>query len=387
MSFEIFQEGGPLNIKRTGHEQYSLSVSLPEDRDGRTARECLDQGCSPGYFKIKFGTGLKGPQATAYCPYCRNAAEPSDFHTKEQVRYAKDLAMREAKIGAERAVREALGFGSGGKRRLVDGLIKIDMEMKSDPPEHVWQPYEDILQRDLVCPHCTLDHSVYGFAIWCPDCGKDIFTTHIRGEIRVIEAIVGDVDRRKNELGARVAARDLENALEDLVSIFEATLKIEIRRYRKNKGDSEDAIDATMKKIGSRLQSVSSAVTIVPESCAGVSLFPTGSNDEVKLDRVFQKRHPITHNLSAGQHQPHLIAAGRHGHQWPVQQRHHAGIAAATGGGQRQVLSGADQFGWRQNMGGFDRFPESEPDRDRQPDTGHDVSRAGAGHRRQHRRQ
>ena len=101
--------------------------------------------------------------------------------------------MREAKIGAERAVREALGFGSGGKRRLVDGLIKVDMEMKSNPPEHVWQPYEDILQRDLVCPHCTLDHSVYGFAIWCPDCGKDIFTTHVRGEIRVIEAIVGDV--------------------------------------------------------------------------------------------------------------------------------------------------------------------------------------------------
>jgi hypothetical protein len=297
MSFEIFQEGGPLNIKRTGHEQYSLSVSLPEDRDGRTARECQDQGCSPGYFKTKFGTGLKGPQSTAYCPYCRNAAEPSEFHTKEQVRYAKDLAMREAKIGIDRALRDALGLGYSGKKRLVDGLVKVDMEMKSNPPEHVWQPFEDILQRDLICPHCTLDHSVYGFATWCPDCGKDIFTTHVRGEIRVIEAIIGEVDRRRKELGARVAARDSENALEDLVSIFEATLKIEIRRYRKNKGDSNDAIDVVMKKIGSRLQSISNAITIISELCDGLPLFASDSDIGQALDRVFQKRHPITHNL------------------------------------------------------------------------------------------
>ncbi len=138
---------------------------------------------------------------------------------------------------------------------------------------------------------------MYGFAIWCPDCGKDIFTTHIRGEIHVIEAIIGDVDRRQQELGKRVAARDLENALEDLVSIFEATLKIEIRRYRKAKGDSDADIDAVMKKIGSRLQSVSNAVRIAPEFCDGASLFAAGSADESKLNRVFQKRHPITHNL------------------------------------------------------------------------------------------
>jgi len=171
------------------------------------------------------------------------------------------------------------------------------MEMKSSPPAHVWKPYEDILQRDLICPHCTLDHSVYGFAVWCSDCGKDIFTTHIRGEIRVIEAIVGDVDRRKQELGARVAARDLENAFEDLVSIFEASLKFEIRRFLKTNGGNSDKIDAAMKKIGSRLQSVPNAVSIISEFCGGITLFPVGSTNEAKLDRVFQKRHPITHNL------------------------------------------------------------------------------------------
>jgi hypothetical protein len=199
--------------------------------------------------------------------------------------------------GVERAMRDALGLGSAGKRRLVDGLIKVDLEMKSSPPPHVWKPYEEILRRDLVCTKCTLDHSVYGLAVWCPDCGEDIFPTHVQGEIRVIEAIVGDVDRRRHELGARVAARDLENALEDLVSVFEVTLKFELRRYRKSKGDTDDQVDAAMKKIGSRLQSVSNAVTIIPPLCDGIPLFPTGSADEAKLNRVFQKRHPITHNL------------------------------------------------------------------------------------------
>ena len=298
MSFEMFQEGGPLKAKRVGQDQYSLSVSIPKDEDGRSARDCPNQNCSPGYFKVTPGTGITSGQAVAYCPYCREAAKPSDFHTKKQIRYAKDLVAREARIGIERAIRDAFGLGSGGKKRLVDGLISVDMEMKpSSPPPQVSKPYEDILRRDLVCPYCTLDHSVYGFGIWCPDCGKDIFTTHVREEIRVIEAIIGDVERRKKELGTRVAARDLENALEDLVSVFEATLKLEIRRYRKTMGDSNDGIDAAMKKIGSRLQSVPNAVTIIPEFCDGTSLFPAGSADEGKLDRVFQKRHPITHNL------------------------------------------------------------------------------------------
>jgi hypothetical protein len=171
------------------------------------------------------------------------------------------------------------------------------MEIKSSPPAHVWQPYEDVLRRDVSCPHCTLDHSVYGFATWCPDCGKDIFTTHVRGEIAVVEAILSDVERRRQALGPRVAAGDLENALEDLVSIFEATLKIEIRRFRKFKGEGDGAIESVMRGIGSRLQSVSNAVTIVPPLCDNISLFGSGSGDEVKLNRVFQKRHPITHNL------------------------------------------------------------------------------------------
>jgi hypothetical protein len=51
-----------------------------------------------------------------------------------------------------------------------------------------------------------------------------------------------------------------------------------------------------MRRIGSRMQSVSSAEAIVPDHCNGTQLF-SGAAVLQGLDLVFQKRHPITHNL------------------------------------------------------------------------------------------
>jgi hypothetical protein len=190
-----------------------------------------------------------------------------------------------------------LGVGPSGKRRLVGGLISIDMELKSSHPEHVWEPFEEVLRRDLICPKCKLDHSVYGLATWCPDCGEDIFMAHVLGEIKIIELIIGDVERRQRDFGRRVAARDLENALEDLVSVFEATLKLQIRRWLRSYSMADEQIESTMKQLGSRLQSVSNAAAIIPELCPGASLFAPASIQQEMLDRIFQKRHPIAHNL------------------------------------------------------------------------------------------
>ena len=58
MTDSIFKEGGPHKIRRTGHDQYSMNISIPEDADGRVARECPNDFCSPGYFKVTQGTGI-----------------------------------------------------------------------------------------------------------------------------------------------------------------------------------------------------------------------------------------------------------------------------------------------------------------------------------------
>jgi hypothetical protein len=123
MRNRVFREGGPYRVKRTGSDQYTMSISIPSDEDGRTARECPNDDCSPGYFKVKKGTGITEGQETAFCPYCRHESEPNDFATKEQVCYAKDLVLREAHEGVEGMLKEALGIGPSGKKQLGAGCF------------------------------------------------------------------------------------------------------------------------------------------------------------------------------------------------------------------------------------------------------------------------
>jgi len=74
MSDQILREGGPHQIERVGNDEYRMKVTIPKDENGRVARECPNDECSPGYFKVMLGTGIVGEQDAAYCPYCRREA-------------------------------------------------------------------------------------------------------------------------------------------------------------------------------------------------------------------------------------------------------------------------------------------------------------------------
>lgn len=281
-------------MKRLGNDQYQLSITIPTDRDGRVARECPNSLCSPAYFKITPGTGITEGQKLAFCPYCGCEAEPNDFTTKEQIRYAEDITLKEAEGGINAMIKDALGLGSSGKKKMGDGFISMEMSFKSGTPSHVRRPYEDEVRRDVVCPHCTLDQTVFGLATWCADCGKDIFLTHVSTEISVIQRMLKDVGRREQELGKRVAAKDLENCLEDAVSIFEASVKALVRRALTERGDEPSNVDSQMKKIRNSFQSTERSKKHL------LKLFnfsPTQADLWERLSGCFEKRHPVTHNL------------------------------------------------------------------------------------------
>lgn len=294
MNRKLFQSGGPLNIHDLGHDRYRMSISVPKDADGRIARECPNRECSPAYFKVKPGTGITGEHVLAYCPYCRYQAAPNDFTTREQIRYAKEIAVREAHKGLEGVVKDALGLGSSGKRSFGGGFVSMTMTYKPGSLPYVRNPVEDEVRRDVVCPHCTLDHTVFGLATWCADCGQDIFLSHVRGELDVTRSMVSDVDRRRELLSQRVAAKDLENCLEDAVSIFEAGMKALTRRHLYAAGATADDAEARLKKIGNAFQNVTRTQEILAEVLDIPSL--EGVAWEL-LNAAFEKRHPITHNL------------------------------------------------------------------------------------------
>jgi hypothetical protein len=261
-------------------------------------RECPSESCAPGYFKVKNGTGITGGQTVAYCPYCRREAEPSDFTSESQIQYAKDLVLREATAGISRAFEKALGLGPSRRKRFGGGFLSMELSYKPGTLPHVRPPLEDELRRDVVCPKCTLEHAVFGLAIWCPDCGDDIFMTHVAAECASLTASLGDVERRRELLGARVAARDIENGLEDVVSVFEATLASILRRALAARGTAPDEITTLLdKKVRNGLQNVDRARELYREHLA-VDLGRGLSPEDVQFLRTtFEKRHPITHNL------------------------------------------------------------------------------------------
>jgi hypothetical protein len=294
MKRRLFQPGGALGIRDLGSDRYRMNITIPKDADGRIARECPNTQCSPAYFKVTPGTGITGGQVVAYCPYCRHEAEPNDFATREQVRYAKDLAVREAHKGIEGVVKDALGLGASGKRSFGGGLVSMTMTYKPGTLPTVRRPFEDEVRRDVVCPHCTLDHTVFGLATWCADCGTDIFLRHVRAELDVTRSMVGDIGRRREALGRRVAAKDLENCLEDAVSIFEAAMKAMTRRLLTAAGATADEAEARLKKIGNAFQNVTRTREVMAEAL-GIPALPEVVWDA--LNSAFEKRHPITHNL------------------------------------------------------------------------------------------
>lgn len=297
MSKDLLKEGGPHKIKKTGHDEYSMSITLSKDEKGYLARECPNDQCSPGYFKVKPGTGIETEQDNAFCPYCLHESEPDDFTTEEQLRYAQDLAMREMHDGFDRLLKDTLGFGSSNKKKMGGDFLSIEMTYKPGSKPHVRHPFEEDIRRDVICPHCQLDHSVFGLAIWCPDCGQDIFLTHIEAEFNVTRAMLADSGRRMDIVGHRGVAKDMENYLEDIVSIFETVLRIKARRYLIEQSTPLNEIDRFSKKTGNAFQNIKRAEEVM-QNQFGLSLLTALSDSEIDdLIATFEKRHPITHNL------------------------------------------------------------------------------------------
>jgi hypothetical protein len=275
-----------------------MSVSIPTDEDGRVARRCPNNSCSPGYFKVKPGTGITENLKEAYCPYCRYADEPSSFISEEQVRYSRDQVAREAFKEISKTLENGLGLGPSRKKRFGDKYFSMELSYKPGRLPYVRPPSEEVLKRDVICPHCGLDYSVYGLATWCSDCGRDIFITHVEAEFNVIRAMLKDSNRRKEELGARVAQKDIENALEDTVSVFEAALRTQVRRSLTERGISKEDIENIFKNnIKNYFQNITLAPKIT-EKIIGRRVFEgTDKKDIELLNEIFLKRHPITHNL------------------------------------------------------------------------------------------
>lgn len=294
---DLFRPGGPHRVRRTGRDTYEMSIDLKPDKDGFLARGCVTDECSPGYFKVKLGTGIAEHHTTAFCPYCRSSDQPGRFSTEEQVKYARSVAMREAHESVSGMLNEALGLGRRGRKKIGGDFLSIEISQKPGRPPRLHYPVEDEVRRDITCPSCGLVHAVFGLAYWCPDCGSDVFVVHVKEEFDVVRRMIEDTERRLEVLGPRVVAKDLENCLEDVVSIFEASMRAMTRRHLKASGLDGASVESQMREVRNSYQNPQRASEVAQRKM-GIDLFaPCTENDRQFLSAIFEKRHPITHNL------------------------------------------------------------------------------------------
>lgn len=244
-------------------ETMSVSVTISPDHDGYTGRECPN--CER-YFKVMLGTGLSDT-TVMHCPYCQTSADSDQFFTKEQVAYAQSVA-----LGAFQA--EILDKLHDSAKRMTfetGGLLNIKVSAEVTGEEIIIEHYTDqALETEVTCETCGLSYKIYGVFATCPDCAthnsKQILTTNL-------EVLRKQLDAADDETVARL--------LKDAVSIFDAYGRTTTEHHK-----------------GSRISFQNLPGAERNLQAHGLSLRAHTTREEWEfLNRSFQKRHVLTHNL------------------------------------------------------------------------------------------
>jgi len=119
----------------------------------------------------------------------------------------------------------------------------------------------------------------------------------VNAEFAVVRLMLTDVNRRKELFGVRIAAKDIENCLEDTVSILEAAQRALVRRHLIALGKNYEEIERFLKKTGNGFQNLKRSAEIFQSEFNVLLLDCLSEDDAEALGNALEKRHPITHNL------------------------------------------------------------------------------------------
>lgn len=266
------------HLRRLGN---SISIPIPADENAFTGRECPQPDCE-GYFKIELGTGLKGEGLPCHCPYCGHTAGHDQFWTKEQIEYAKSVAMRKITDAIHKDFKK-LEFDHKPKGAFGIG---ISMKVKTGRPTPIHHYREKKLETEIVCDSCTLRYSVYGVFAFCPDCGQHNSLQILDKNLELVLKMLGMAATVEAELAGRL----VENALEDCVSAFDGFGREILRIHAKKSSDPAKAEKVSFQNLDSANQNVFGLFSF--ELKAGLS-----SGEWNTAIRGFQKRHLLSHKM------------------------------------------------------------------------------------------
>ena len=254
-----------------------ITVSFPTDENGFTGRECPKCG---KYFKVKFGTGL--PTSTCICPYCEHKSDHQDFFTKEQIEYAKSVALKEV-LDPELAKLEKSFKNLEHATR--GGFIQIKVKTKG-MLLRLKRYQERELETHVMCDSCGLEFAVYGVFANCPDCGRlnalVVFSKSIevsRKQLSLIESIA--------DLESELKEAIFRDSISGGISAFDAFGKALRKSYPSILPNKPKNLFQNLKALSKMLQQHLSL------SLGDI----IGKKEAEILNRLFQVRHIYEHNM------------------------------------------------------------------------------------------
>jgi len=266
------------NLKRIGNQ---ISISIPPDSEGFTGRECPNPDCE-GYFKIEFGTGLKGDSLPCNCPYCGHSGPHDTFWTRAQIKYAESVAMRRISDAVFKDLK-SLEFDSKPRGGFGIGL---SMKVKRDRPVPIRYYREQKLETTVVCDNCTLRYAIYGVFALCPDCAEhnsyQILNKNLelaRKELELADTLEGEMSRHL-----------IEDALENAVSAFDGFGRETCRVHALRSSDPGKAENISFQNVAKARQRVSDLFSIDIAATLDVQKWDL-------VFRAFMKRHVLAHRM------------------------------------------------------------------------------------------
>jgi hypothetical protein len=244
-------------------ETTTVRVTLSPDHDGYVGRECPQ--CDH-YFKIMLGTGLTGTHET-HCPYCQAIEASDQFFTKEQIAFARTIAVQQVRASVLGNLKESI-------ERLntqTGGLVNLNVSMTTSDDENTVEHYQDkALKTELTCDACGLSYKIYGVFATCPDCGAHNSTQILTTNLDVLRKQLDNADEQ--------AVQDI---LTNTVNVFDAYGRTTTERVTGTKISFQN-LDGAEKNLQAH----------------GLSLRAHLTREEWEfLNRSFQKRHILTHNM------------------------------------------------------------------------------------------
>lgn len=240
-------------------------IMIVSDREGLFGRTC--PACH-SYFRTS------SPREVCLCPYCSHQDRNEKFTTPNQIQFVT-------------RVREAYCEAIENKQTVTIDLDKIAHELPSNRP--TWAYSEERQQNRFTCPSCQTVYDILGEYAGCPTCGK-------RNSIQVFEKHIAEIEKQFNEADAKLTERHEREVewekLSRCVSDFEAMardVQTQLARF------------PTTPRRKNEVKGLSFQNILKANDCLlnwfGFEILPRfPDDDKVFLNRMFNRRHVLTHN-------------------------------------------------------------------------------------------